>query len=80
VRTESSKANDAPLISHEAMLRMGYNMKIIPKQNTGRMNEIIEIEAIQRELVKNDIYIPNQTLQKAIIYENERDTSPKKLG
>ena len=59
VRTESSKAADTPLISHEAMMRMGYNMKIVPKQNTGRMNEIIEIEAIQRELVRNDIYIPN---------------------
>jgi hypothetical protein len=46
VRTESSKAADTPLISHEAMMRMGYNMKIVPKQNSGRMNEIIEIEAI----------------------------------
>jgi hypothetical protein len=46
VRTESTKATDTPLIPHEAMMRMGYNMKMVPKQNNGRMNEIIEIEAI----------------------------------
>ena len=80
VRIESTKASDAPLISHEAMLRMGYNMKMIPKQKSDRTKEISEIESIQRELVKNDIFIPNQTLQKAILYDNERDTSPKKLG
>ena len=62
------------------MLRMGYNMKTIPKQKSDRTKEISEIESIQRELVKNDIFIPNQTLQKAILYDNERDTSPKKLG
>ena len=62
VRTESTKASDGPLISHEAMFRMGYNMKIIPRQKTDRINEIKEIEGIQRELVKNDIFIPNQTL------------------
>ena len=80
VRIESTKATDSPLISHEAMLRMGYNMKMIPKQKSDRTKEISEIESIQRELVKNDIFIANQTLQKAILYENERDTSPKKLG
>ena len=45
VRTESTKAA-APLISNEAMLRMGYNMKVIPKQKTDRINEIREIEGI----------------------------------
>jgi len=32
-----------------------------------------EIEAIQRELAKKDVYIGNRELQKAIIYDNERD-------
>ena len=59
---------------------MGYNMKVIPKQKNDRVNEIIEIEGIQRELVRNEIYIPNQTLQKAILYDNERETSSGKFG
>lgn len=62
VRAEPSKANDLKMMSHEAMLRMGYNMKIVPKQKTDRLEEIREVEDIQRELIKNDIYIPNQTL------------------
>ena len=40
--------------------------------------EIMEIESISRELAKNEIYIPNKTLEKAIVYNNEREI-PRKL-
>ena len=34
---------------------------------------MMEIESISRELAKNEIFLPNKTLEKAIIYNNERD-------
>ncbi len=57
---------------------MGYNFKLIPKQKDDRLLEIMEIESISRELAKNEIYIPNKTLEKAIVYNNEREI-PRKL-
>ena len=56
---------------------MGYNFKLVPKQKEIRLGEIIEIESITRELAKKDIYIGNRVLQKAIIYDNERDATRK---
>lgn len=57
---------------------MGYNMKLVGKQNNQqRFTEIREIESISNELSKNDIGIANQALQKAIIYDNERDTTKR---
>jgi hypothetical protein len=46
VRVEPSKASDIKMISNEAMLRMGYNMKLVPKQKTDRLEEIRECEDI----------------------------------
>jgi hypothetical protein len=40
----------------------------------------MEIESISRELAKNEIYIPNKTLEKAIVYNNEREIHRKLLG
>ncbi len=39
-RLESTKAATSPLISHEAMMRMGYNFKLAPKQRPDRLHEI----------------------------------------
>ncbi len=80
VRTAETTKKSNDMIPHEAMMRMGYNLKMIPKQKDDRVNEIMEIESITTELSKNDIYIPNKTLTKAIVYDNERDTAPKTLG
>ena len=60
-------------LSIDAFSKIGYNFKLIPKQNNSRLNELMEIESISRELSKNEIYLPNKTLEKAIIYNNERD-------
>jgi len=57
---------------------MGYNFRLVPKQKEDRLHELREIESISRELAKNEIYIPNKTLSKAIIYDNEREI-PRKI-
>ncbi len=66
----STKAGGLP---SEALQNMGYNFKLIPKQTNQRLTELMEIDSISQELAKNEIYIPNKTLEKAIIYNNERD-------
>lgn len=72
----STKASNA--IPAEALQKIGYNFKLLPKQREDKLLEIMEIESISRELAKNEIYIPNKTLEKAIIYNNEREI-PRKL-
>lgn len=52
---------------------MGYDFKLIGKQKETRLGEILEIESISNEMARKDIYFGNRALQKAIIYDNERD-------
>lgn len=52
---------------------MGYNFKLVPKQKEERIGEIMEIESIANDLAKKEIYLGNNVLQKAIIYDNQRD-------
>lgn len=53
-------------------------MKLVGKHNNQqRFTEIREIESISNELSKNEIGIGNKVLQKAIIYDNERDTTKR---
>lgn len=45
----------------------------MPRQKDTRLSEIQEIESIQKDLARRDIYVGNRVLQKAIIFDNERD-------
>ena len=78
-RTQKHVPSKSTMITPQAMMKLGYNFKLVPKQKESRLNEIIEIESIQRDLARKEIYIGNRVLQKAIIYDNERDTI-KKFG
>lgn len=37
------------------------------------MGEIVEIESISKDLAQKEIYIASKVLQKAIIYDNQRE-------
>jgi len=56
------------------MTKLGYDFKLVPKQKETRLSEILEIEGIARNLANRDIYIGNKILQKAIMFDNERET------
>lgn len=68
-----ASSNEQTTIPNSALQRMGYNFELVSKQKESRLKEITEIESITKELASKDICIPNKTLQKAIIYDNERD-------
>lgn len=74
-RAQKAQSNKAEaFISPVAMQRLGYNFRLVSKQTENRIGEIQEIESIQRDLARKEIHLGNRTLQKAIIYDNERDT------
>lgn len=52
---------------------MGYNFNLLPKQNNDRLLELNEIENVKNELSKNDIICGTNVLERAIIYNNQRD-------
>lgn len=52
---------------------MGYNFALVPKTKESRLNELMEIESISQDLAKKEIAVGPRVLQKAIIYDNERD-------
>lgn len=72
-RSTQHKPTKSNLISTTALQKMGYNFKLVPKQKEERIGEIMEIESIANDLSKKEIYLGNNVLQKAIIYDNQRD-------